>query len=131
VKGIRIKGVVVAAVVVLAVDIVAGIGLTLMLGSRSLQSEKAVTALTTSTPFLLGSLILGTLSTVQGGFVAARIAKTRHYTNAAVIGAIGIILSVLLAGEYPLWFDAVAFLLVLPAALLGGHLAIPPKQGNA
>jgi hypothetical protein len=130
-EGISIKGIVIANIVILFADVVAGIGLTLVLGSDAFKSEEAITALTASTPFLLGSLVLGTLSVVLGGFVAARIAKTKHYANAGVVGAIGIVLGVFLAGESPLWFNAIAFLLIIPAALLGGHLAAPAKQGHA
>lgn len=79
--------------------------------------------MTLSTNFLLGSIILGTLSTMVGGYLAARIAKKEPYWNAGAIGVLGIVLGLLLAKDYPLWFNVVGFLLALPAALLGGHLA--------
>jgi hypothetical protein len=130
-QGLSIRGIIIAVVVTLIAGGVAGVGLTLALGGWPLDSEEAMDALTMSTPFLVGSLILGILSTVLGGFVAARIAKTRHYANAAVIGVLGVIFGVFLAGWDPLWVDAIGLLLTIPAALLGGHLAIPAKQGNA
>jgi hypothetical protein len=70
-----------------------------------------------------------------GGYLAARIAKAHHYVNAMVIGVMGIIIGILGAiaagGEYPLWSFVIGFLLVLPAALLGGRLAATASHANA
>ena len=125
-QGLSIKGIAVATIIVLLADVIAAIALTVALGNG-----QPTAALAASTSFLLGSAVFGTLSTVLGGYVAARIAKTRYYANAGVIAGLGILIGVLTAKEYPFWFNVVGFILVLPAALLGGHLAKPRDQGNA
>lgn len=124
------KGIALAMLLVLALDAIAGIAMTAFMGSNAFSEEMteqqmndAIAAMTLSTNFLLGSIILGTLSTMVGGYLAARIAKKEPYWNAGAIGVLGIVLGLLLAKDYPLWFNVVGFLLALPAALLGGHLA--------
>jgi len=135
---VSFKGIVLAALLVLVLDTIAGIGMMVFMGGSALkggmteqQTNEAIAALTLSTNFLLGSVILGTLATIVGGYVAARIAKKEPYLNAGVIGVLGIVLGVLLAKNYPLWFNVLGFVLVLPAALLGGHLARSRIEGNA
>jgi len=125
-RGISIKGIVIAIAAVLVVDIVAGIALTIALSKGQPEA-----ALVVSTPFLLGSLIFGTLSTVLGGYIAARVAKAHHYINSAILGGLGLLVGLLAAGEYPLWFNAAGFFSVLPAALLGGQLAKRTSEINA
>ena len=135
---ISIKGVILGIVVALILDIIAAfvmgaiVGVSLVKeGMTQQQLKEAVVAVILSTGFLLGSGIFGTLSTILGGYIAARVAKNNYYMNAAVIGVLGIVLNALTGTDYPLWFNSLAVLLILPAALLGGHLARPRVQGNA
>src|SRR5271166_4464449 len=132
---ISIKGVILAIVVVLILDIIAGLVTGAILGSHSVkegmtmqQMNEAVVAVTHTTGFLLGCVVYHTLSTILGGYIAAQVAKNNYYMNAAVIGVLGILLNALTCTDYPLWFNSSVVLLVLPAALLGGHLARPRVQ---
>jgi hypothetical protein len=132
---ISIKGVILAIVVVLILDTIAGMVTMAIFVSHSVkegmtkqQMNEAVVAVTLSTDFLLVSIIFGTLSTILGGYIAAQVAKNNYYMNAAVIGVLGMVLGALTATDYPPWFSLLGFLLVLPAALLGGHLARPRVQ---
>lgn len=132
------KGIVLALALTLALDTIAGLAMMVFMGQSAFQrgmteqqTSEAIAAVTRGTDFLLGSVILGTLSTLVGGYVAARVAKREPYLNAGAIGVLGIVLGMLMPGNYPLWFDLSGLLLVLPAALLGGHLAKPCMQGNA
>ncbi len=127
---ISIKAVILATLLVFALDIVCGIVLVGIMGISAITPEmgeeqiaETILATTTSMPFLLSSLILGTLTTLLGGYVAARIAKKEAYWNAGAIGVIGVILGIITAGEYPLWFSLLGDLMMVAAALLGGHLA--------
>ena len=126
---VSFKGIVLAALVVLVLDTIAGLGMAVFMGDSSLlegndqQTKDAIEALTLSTNFLLGSVIFGTLATIVGGYVAGRIGKTAPYLNAGIIGVLGIVFGLLLNKDYPLWFNVAGFVSVLPAALLGGHLA--------
>jgi hypothetical protein len=72
-----------------------------------------------------------TLSTVVGGYIAARVAKEAIYLNSGMFGVIGISIGLLvggeyLSGEYPLWFTVLGYISITPSALLGGYLAGPP-----
>ena len=125
-NGISIKAIVIAAVVVLIVDSLVGVVLALTLGNG-----EPIVELVTTTPFLLGSAIFGTLTTVLGGYLAAQIAKVRHYANAAVIGGIGILIAIFTVEDYPLWFNLAGFISVVPAALLGGYVAASRQKRNA
>jgi hypothetical protein len=135
---ISIKGVILGIVVALILDIIAAfvmgaiVGVSLFKeGMTQQQLKEAVVAVILSTGFLLGSGIFGMLSTILGGYIAAQVAKNNYYMNAAVIGVLGILVNALTCTDYPLWFNSSVVLLVLPAALLGGHLARPRVQGNA
>jgi hypothetical protein len=84
--------------------------------------------------FLLALLVYGTGPTLFGGYVAARLARRTPYFNAMAIGALGIVLSLVLSTvvdsevAVPFWWLAAGYLLSLPAAVLGGHLAL--RQRN-
>jgi hypothetical protein len=67
---------------------------------------------------------------VLGGFVAARIAKRRELVHAGATGLVRIAVSLLLglaisgdATRLPIWHWVLIYVKVLPAAVLGGHLA--------
>lgn len=137
-KRVSFKGIILAALLVLVLNMIAGVVMFVSMGGSFLrrgmteqQMSDTINALTLSTNFLLGSVIIGTLVTIVGGYVAARIAKKEPYLNASIIGVLGIVLGVLLANNYPLWFNVLGFVMVLPAALLGGHLAKSRIVGDA
>ena len=132
-----LKGIILAILLMLALDTISGITLVGVMGSHAFQEglteqqvNEALAAVTLNRNFLLWSLILGTLSTIVAGYVAARIAKREPYLNAGVVGVLGIVMGLLLSKDFPLWFNVLGFLLVLPAALLGGHLARPRIERN-
>ncbi|THF63291.1 hypothetical protein [Pseudothauera rhizosphaerae] len=114
-SGISIKAVLIAAIVVLFADVIAAFGLSFALGQPL--------GVPPNTKFFIGSIVLGTLTTILGGYVAARIAKKRLYVNAGVVGGLGILIGLLPAQDNPLWFNIICFLTVVPAAILGGYLA--------
>ena len=129
-RGISFKAVAVAFLATLGLDICSGIVLTLLLGAESFapelteqQMNDAVVALSTTRGFLIASLVFGTLTTVVGGYIAARMAQFVPYLNAFVFGLVGIIFGALMAKGSPLWFNLLGFAFILPAALLGGHIA--------
>jgi len=136
-KEISGKAVLIAIVLVMAADLAIGLGLLVVLGSGTFRSGMSdqellewLDAVTLGTPNLLATALLGTLSTVMGGYVAARLAKRAPYLNASMVAALGVLIGVATAKDYPLWFNLVGFGLVLPAALPGGHIAARPKVGG-
>jgi hypothetical protein len=136
-RSISIKGLIFAIVITLLLDTVSGIGLTIALGGTSTsegmtdqQIIDAVAVLTHSTAYLAGSLVLGTLSTVVGGFIVARVAKKAPYQNAGIFAVFGMIFGLYFAADFPFWFNAIGFVLVMPASLLGGWLGIGKERSN-
>lgn len=123
------KALLISLGVMLALDTLGGMILTIFFASQSIhgnttpeQTRAAVEAMNQSSGFLLSALAYGTITTILGGYLAARLAKRLPYFNAGALGLAGIAIGLILAGSSPLWFDIVGFFVTLPAALFGGHL---------
>ncbi len=129
-KGISIKAVIIATVVTFVLDTVIGIALVVMLGRdipfsslTEAEASEALRALSLTTTYLMVSMALGTLTTVNGGYLAGRLGGQLPYLNALAFGVVGVILGVMLSSGLPWWFIVLGLGLTLPAALLGGYLA--------
>lgn len=128
------KAIIIAMLLSLALDVVGSIALVSAFGvqlTSDMSPEEvntAVLAVTQTTSFLFASLLYGTATTVFGGYVAARLAPGYPYFNALAVGVIGMVLGLLLADDAPFWFEALAFLVSVPAAVFGGHLALRRNQ---
>ena len=95
--------------------------------------SQVLAELAASTSYVAASLALGALGTMLGAFVGARRAGQLHVRHGGWVAvtsqAIGVLLMALLPApseevtEYPLWAEAVGWLLVLPAGMTGGALA--------
>lgn len=129
------KAIIVAMLLSLALDVVGGIALVTAFGAQVTsqmspeEAQAAIRAVTETGGFMFASLVYGTATTVFGGFVAARLARSHPYFNALAVGLLGLVLGLLMGGEAPFWFEALAFLASVPAAVAGGHLALrrPPR----
>ena len=135
---ISFKGVVLGMLLVLFLDLMLGSVLMISMGGNAIdfnapeeQVLEAIDVLTRSSMFLLMSVILGTITTVVGGYVCARIAKKYPYFNSAAIGLLGIILGIFVGDNFPWWFNLLSYGLSIPAALLGGHLVKSRIAKNA
>jgi hypothetical protein len=127
---ISIRAIILASLAVFGVDIVSSVLLIGMFGGpafdSSMTSEQlgaAMQVLFQDSRYLTFALILGTASTVLGGFLAARLAGTVPYFNALAFGMLGLVVSSFTASDMPTWFEISGLALTLPAALVGGHLA--------
>lgn len=124
------KAIIIAMLLSLALDVVGGVALVVSFGLQVTsqmtpeETQAAIEAITRTDGFIFASLLWGTATTVFGGFVAARVARSHPYFNALAVGVLGIVLGLLMGGEAPLWFDALAFLVSVPAAVVGGHIAL-------
>jgi hypothetical protein len=116
-KEISLKAIAIATVAMLLADLVVSLVLSMVLS----DGQPAAT-LVVGTPFLFGSVALGTATTIWGGYLAARIAKKAHYKNATVLGMLCILFAFPAVARYPLWFVLVGIFSAVPAALLGGFL---------
>jgi len=97
----------------------------------NLGPEQVSAALLQHTDFLLVLLFLDAITTVIGGYVAARLARGYPYFNALAIGLLGIALGIvleLLGSDVPGWVDAISYIVAVPAALFGGNLAKPRNE---
>lgn len=74
--------------------------------------------------FLITIFVVDLACSVLGGYIAARVAKKDIYLNAALVGLVGALVTLLsLDGAYPIWFNVGGLLLVIPATLFGAQLA--------
>jgi hypothetical protein len=114
-------------------DILVSVILFLVYASNALAPGPTQAALTEAklslaqdSGYLMVGLLLGTLTTVLGGYLAARIAKTLPFYNGLAVGVLGLFAGVFLGGgteESPWWYVTIGYLSVIPAALLGAWLA--------
>ena len=84
--------------------------------------RKATEAIINSSEFLMGKVILGTATTVGGGYLAARLAKTFPYYNGLGIGLVGLVLTLVTWGD-PMWLSVLSLLTTVPASIYGAHIA--------
>ena len=137
-RRVSLKGVILGLLTTVLLDgILSIVGATVVVrstvhpGMTHDEATAAVAALAVRPDILVGALIGGTLATIAGGYVTVRVAKRAPYLNAGVLGALGLLLGVPLAHNYPLWFNVVSFIVVPPAALLGGRLAVRRTEKSA
>ena len=139
---ISFSAVAIGFLLTIALDAATGFGLLVLRGgelfsrgSSDQQMSAALDALTESTGFMFVSMLLGTLTTVVGGFVTARVAKRYPYFNGLAFGVLGILFGLLFTPQGPLWINVIGFAAVIPAALVGSHFAArqgwpgPDRQG--
>lgn len=131
-SSIDIRAIVLATLAVFGIDFVTGLVLFNAFGGDQVgtvsdeQVRAAAEALAHDPGYLRAALILGTASTVVGGFLVARIARRIPYFNALAYGVLGMVLSTLTTGALPLWFRVIGIGLTVPAALFGAYFGRRP-----
>ncbi|HEY7640414.1 MAG TPA: hypothetical protein VH814_11860 [Steroidobacteraceae bacterium] len=130
--GFDIRAILLATLAVFGIDYFSGIALFAMFSeplpnASDEQVKAAVTALMHDSGYLRAALLLGTASTVVGGYLVARIARQIPYFNALAYGVLGVLLSIVWVGEEPpAWFKVVGIGVTVPAALLGAYFGKRP-----
>jgi len=85
-----------------------------------------------SAGFQLLGLTGGLVCTALGGYVAARFANHSEYANAFAVGlaslVFGEVMLLVQTQDYPLWLRLLGDALVIPAALVGGHVRMLQKR---
>ena len=116
-------------------SLVAATVASILLVSGGTAPEGLAAALEESGTFKLVSLAGGLSCTVLGGYVAARFANRSEYATAFAVGVVSLIFGeamMLFTTETATWWMRLAGdLLVIPAAVLGGHLRVLRKGGSA
>ena len=118
-ENISIKGIIIGLIVILILDTVSGITMIFLFADGF--SPEAMEALESKTNPLIFSLVFGNVSVIVAGYIAAKFGKLAPYKNSIVIGVIGILFGLFFINAYPMWFNILAFLTVVPAAMLGGY----------
>lgn len=130
-KSLSAKAIVLGALVMVALDLLTGVvsyfvfgGDTLQAGATQDEIRAVAELLQQNNGYLLTALVFGTLTTVLGGYVTARLARQVPLLNACALGALGIGIGLVMGGpgQSPLWFDALGTLAIVPAAIAGGFL---------
>jgi hypothetical protein len=85
-----------------------------------------------SAGFQLIGLAGGLACTALGGYIAARFANHAEYANAFAVGVaslvFGEVMLLVQPQDYPVWLRLLGDVLVIPAALVGGHLRMLQKR---
>lgn len=128
---INAKAVALGFLLTIGLDTLLGIALLLMhsdevtvTGRSAEQVSQDLAAVINSPSFLLFNIVFGSLTTMAGGFVAARLAKRYPYFNGFAVGVLGLAFGLLFWGSNPLWFNLFALATVIPTAVLGAHIAV-------
>ena len=97
------------------------------------KAQEALNQLAASPAYIAANLVVGALCTVFGAFAGARRAGQLHVRHGGWIAVSSTALGVLLtslepvpsagAAPLPFWPEVIAWLLILPAGMLGGALA--------
>ena len=124
-KSIRVKaillGVLTDIVGSTVAGIVIGIGLGIALAAQHVPANEIAIRLHGAS-VLIPSLILGFGFTVLGGYVAGRVAKQSEILHGGIVGAIGILFN-LFTISFPLWYNIVTIIGIVPFGIIGGLLA--------
>jgi len=112
-------------------SIVAATVASILLVQSGVGPEDLGGALAESTLFQIVGLAGGLTCTVLGGYVAARFANRGEYATAFAVGLASLVFGeamMLLSDQTTaLWLRLAGDLLVIPAAVLGGHLRMMQK----
>jgi hypothetical protein len=134
-KYIDIRAIVLATLAVFGIDSVSEIVLfsafsNLPDGASDEQVKAVAAALAVDPGYLRAALILGTASTVVGGFLVARLARQIPYFNALAYGVLGMVLSIVFSAmaiaNFPVWFRVVGIGITVPASLAGAYFGKRP-----
>jgi hypothetical protein len=87
------------------------------------EITEATRTVLATTHYLTFMMVSGTLTTIAGGYFAARLAGRIPYYHGLAMGVLGIVLVLMFARDDPAWFFYVGLLTTLPASIYGAHLA--------
>lgn len=92
-------------------------------GYKDAELETQLIGLLDGTTYRILSLIVGLGFTMMGGYLAGRIAKNGEYFHSGAVGLLNVFFGLFFIGMYFTWYSVIAFLLVFPAAIIGGDMA--------
>jgi len=93
--------------------------------------EKMLLSVINDAPYRIFSLVAGLGFTLVGGYIAGRLAGVGELFHAGAVGILNILFGLFFLDLHYSWLQALAFVLVLPAALIGGNIAKQRRLGSA
>jgi len=94
-------------------------------------ARQAFQTITQIPAFMTISFILGSATTVGGGYLAARLARRFPYYHGLGMGLIGIAFTLYMWREVTLWMGLLSLVSSIPLCIWGAHLAkkhMPPPE---
>lgn len=133
-RGLDIKAILLATLAVFGIDFASSLALVAvfaepLVNATDAQAEAAMRALAQNPSYLKAAIVLGTASSIVGGYLVARLAGSLPYFNALAFGVLGTLLGLLFSVDLPMWSRIIGLGLTIPAALLGAY--VRKRQGQA
>ena len=85
------------------------------------RPEVALQKLTSDNAFLVVGYFGGIAFTFLGAFITARMSRPHSVLNTFVFGIISTLLIVFFASMYPLWYNVLCVLTIIPVSLVPGY----------
>jgi Na+/H+-translocating membrane pyrophosphatase len=86
------------------------------------RPEAILQTLATDPLFLIVGYVGGIAFTLLGAYIVARMSRPNSVLNTLVFGIISTLLIVFFASMYPLWYNILCVLTIIPVSLLPGYL---------
>jgi len=101
------------------------------LASQGISHDEVIARMKSQSGLLL-NLILGLGCTFLGGYVAGRIARRSEVLHGALVAGAGMVLAqIWRESGLPPWYDIIGFAGMLPAGMLGGHMARQRRKSGS
>lgn len=123
ISDIKLKAVIVGALADNVGTIFIMLFLMTALASKGLSQDEVIVRMKSPSGLLL-NLIIGLGCTFLGGYVAGRMALRSEVLHGSLVAGAGMVLALIWRESgLPLWYDIIGFAGMLPAGMLGGHMA--------
>lgn len=120
---VKLKAIIVGVIVDNIGTVVVMLLLMTALASQGISQEEVIARIKSPSGLLL-NLIIGLGCTFLGGYVAGRMARRSEVLHGALVAGVGMILALLYRESgLPPWYDIIGFAGMLPAGMVGGHVA--------
>jgi hypothetical protein len=86
------------------------------------RPEVVFQKLTSDTAFLVVGYIGGIVFTLVGAYITARMSRPHSVLNTFLFGTISTLLIVFFASMYPVWYNVLCVLTIIPVSLVPGYL---------
>jgi hypothetical protein len=86
------------------------------------RPEAIIQTLATDPLFLIIGYVAGIAFTFLGAYIVARMSRPNSVLNTLLFGVISTLLIVFFASMYPLWYNVLCVLTIIPVSLIPGYL---------